>query len=124
MNSKRYSIGFLIVSLILFCLISGAYQYSYRRALKKAQKELAQQEEKLAQQESVAAGGDALKNDCYYLTEKNGYVAVCLSDKKTVYEYTTIEVADLPATLQNEIKNGKYIRDLEELYGFLENYSS
>ena len=30
---------------------------------------------------------------------------VCLQDKKTVYEYTSIEVTRLPVTLQNEIKN-------------------
>ena len=61
---------------------------------------------------------------CYYLLEVNGYVAVYLDDKKTIYEYTSIDVETLPVLLQNEVKNGKYIKDIEELYGFLENYSS
>ena len=65
-----------------------------------------------------------MKNYCYYLLEKNGYVVVYLSDKETIYEYTSIDVETLPETVQNEVKNGKYIEDMEELYGFLENYSS
>ena len=73
---------------------------------------------------SVAADGQALKDDCYYLKELNGYVVVYLSDKKTVYEYTDISLEDLPENLQKEIQNGKYIETSESLYGFLENYSS
>ena len=56
--------------------------------------------------------------------EVNGYIVVYLSDKETPYEYTDIRYDDLPAVLRQEIRNGKYIADLEELYGFLENYSS
>ena len=47
-----------------------------------------------------------------------------MSDRETIYEYTSIDVETLPVTVQNEVKNGKYIEDIEELYGFLENYSS
>ncbi|MBR4999103.1 MAG: hypothetical protein IKY10_04400 [Clostridia bacterium] len=47
-----------------------------------------------------------------------------MSDRETVYEYTDILVSELPYVLQNEIKNGKYIENMQELYGFLENYSS
>ena len=58
-----------------------------------------------------------MKNYCYYLLEKNGYVVVYLSDRETIYEYTSIDVETLPETVQNEVKNGKYIEDMEELYG-------
>ena len=56
--------------------------------------------------------------------EVNGYVVVYLSDKKTAYEYTDILYDVLPATIREEIRNGKYMESTEELYGFLENYSS
>ena len=56
--------------------------------------------------------------------EVNGYVVVFLSDKKTAYDYTSIEVSTLPTELQNEVKNGKYIESTQLLYSFLENYSS
>ena len=65
-----------------------------------------------------------MEDDGYYLAEKNGYVVVYLSDKKTVYEYTDILFRDLPEDLQAEIETGKPVENTELLYGFLENYSS
>lgn len=60
----------------------------------------------------------------YYLREQDGCVQVCLSDKTTVFENTSISMAALPETLQEEIRGGKYLKDQQELYSFLENYSS
>ena len=88
------------------------------------QAEINAKEQKEMNNTSVAADGQALKDDCYYLKELNGYVVVYLSDKKTVYEYTDIAYDDLPENVRNEIRYGKYIRSQADLYGFLENYSS
>lgn len=127
MNYK-YGIGFFAVSLIAFLLITGAYEMSYQKAKERAENESAASQtstENYADKTSaVEAGGEALKEDCYYLMEVNGYVVVYLSDKKTPYEYTDIVFDELPDSLQEEIRNGKYIEDAETLYGFLENYSS
>jgi hypothetical protein len=60
----------------------------------------------------------------YYLINEGGFVTVYYIDKSTVYEYTNIALDSLPANLQDEISSGKYITDLDELYNFLENYSS
>lgn len=117
---KRYSIGFLLVTLILFMVIGVAYDINYKTV--KEQAEI--KEQQLAEEESVTTEGHAFKEDCFFLMEVNGYVAVYMSDRETVYEYTDISVSELPHILQNEIKNGKYIENMEALYGFLENYSS
>ena len=45
-------------------------------------------------------------------------------DKKTVYEYTDIKVEILPEEIQKQIRSGNYITDIQQLYNFLENYSS
>lgn len=124
MNDRKYSIGFLIAGLSVLLLVSGAYQLSYHAVEERAEEEKVQDMEIQDLEESIATEGEAMKNFCYYLLEKNGYVVVYLSDKETIYEYTSIDVETLPATVQNEVKNGKYIEDIEELYGFLENYSS
>ncbi len=125
MNNKKYSIGFLIAGLAAILLISGAYQISYYTAVEHAKEEKVLPEAKEPENiDSVAAEGEATEDYSYYLLEENGYVVVYLSDKKTIYEYTSIDVEELPVLLQNEVKNGKYIKDIEELYGFLENYSS
>ncbi|MDO4311876.1 MAG: hypothetical protein Q4C52_02190 [Eubacteriales bacterium] len=124
MSDRKYSIGFVIIGLILMLLVSSAYQISYHAAMERAEEEKYSETKDNETQESIETEGEALKNECYYLMEKNGYVVVYLGDKKTVYEYTSIEVETLPVTLQNEVKNGKYMENMEELYGFLENYSS
>lgn len=134
---NKLGIGFFAVMIVALMLVTGAYQLSYQRAKEQMEVKMQAAQETRAegsQKEdtssvnpdpaSVAADGQALKEDCYYLMEVNGYVVVYLSDKKTPYEYTDIKYDDLPAELRDEIRNGKYVEDAKSLYGFLENYSS
>lgn len=134
---NKLGIGFFGVMIVALMLVTGAYQLSYQRAkenmevklkvAKETQTEGSPGEETKAatpDPATVAADGQALKEDCYYLMEVNGYVVVYLSDKKTPYEYTDIKCDGLPSEMQNEIRNGKYMEDAKALYGFLENYSS
>lgn len=126
----KYSIGFFAVMVLALTLVTGAYQLSYRQAKERSEMKVAEEtkpgEPAVTSKEpsAVAADGQALKDDCYYLMEVNGYVVVYLSDKKTPYEYTDIKYDGLPLEMQEEIKNGKYMEDAKALYGFLENYSS
>ena len=130
---NKLGIGFFAVMIVALMLVTGAYQLSYQRAKEQMEVKMQAAQETRAegsQKEdassvnpdpaSVAADGQALKEDCYYLMEVNGYVVVYLSDKKTPYEYTDIKYDDLPAELRDEIRNGKYVEDAKSLYGFLE----
>ena len=104
---KKYMIGFFsVLFLITGCLIAG-YQVSYNNLLEKEK----------AIEESVS-------DDAYYLKELHGYVAVYLQDGTTLYETTSLSVNNLPDEVQQDLKNGIYLKSAEELYGFLENYSS
>ncbi len=113
---NKLGIGFFAVMIVALMLVTGAYQLSYQRAKEQMEVKMQAAQETRAegsQKEdassvnpdpaSVAADGQALKEDCYYLMEVNGYVVVYLSDKKTPYEC---------------------VEDAKSLYGFLENYSS
>lgn len=60
----------------------------------------------------------------YYLIEEFGYVNIYNADQETIYEYTEIPIGDLPEELQQEICTGKGVVNEQELYDFLENYSS
>lgn len=60
----------------------------------------------------------------YYLVEEDGKVVVYKGDKKTLFEPTEILTASLPKHLQMQIQQGKMLDSEEELYNFLENYSS
>ncbi len=60
----------------------------------------------------------------YVIIEEEGYLTVYMQDLTTIYMYTDIRMQDLNPTLQDEIRIGKPFVSLEELYDFLENYSS
>lgn len=120
---NKYGIGFLLFLILIVFGITCAYQLSLNRGKREIQAEKTAEKQK-TQDLSIAADGQALKEDCYYLKSLNGYVVVYLNDKKTVYEYTDIPLDGLPETLQQEIHNGKYVETTAALYGFLENYSS
>ena len=60
----------------------------------------------------------------FYLAAYDNEVIVYLEDRKTVYIETDISLDSLPAHLQQNIIDMMWIRDEEELYSFLENYSS
>lgn len=123
---NKYSIGFLSCCACLIIAVTFAYQFSYQKAKERAEKLRIEEQQAKAEKDmsSVTTGSKASKNDCYYLMEVNGYIVVYLSDKKTPYEYTDIHYDELPDLLRQEIRNGKYIESTDELYGFLENYSS
>ena len=60
----------------------------------------------------------------YFAKSFNGYVVILNGDEKTVYEYTQISLDALPDNLREDILEGYYIASEEDLYNFLENYTS
>ena len=117
----KYVIGFFSCLLLAAVLLTAGYQLSYRHVMDRQE---ARAEEEASTTESIAAEGEAVQEDGFYLSELHGYVVVYLSDKTTIYEYTNIVTADLPEDVRQEIEKGKEIRTIKKLYGFLENYSS
>lgn len=60
----------------------------------------------------------------YYLKSENGYIVAYYGDKKTVFDYTSVSVENLPLRDQQDLEEGILVKNLEQLYGLLENYSS
>lgn len=60
----------------------------------------------------------------YYIMEKNGYLAIYLKDKTTLYDNTDILYKNLDETTKKQVKDGLYISSLEDLYDFLQNHTS
>jgi len=60
----------------------------------------------------------------FVLVNNDNYVTVYQLPENEIYEYTDVIMDVLPAELQEEIRQGKYLRNEEELYNFLENYTS
>lgn len=123
---KKYLIGFFsVLFLITGCLIAG-YEVSYRNMLAQEKVLDAVQKEKSdsIQIRRSSAKGEAVSDHSYYLKDLHGYVAVYLQDGTTIYEITDLSVNNLPEKVREDLKNGLYLDSAEELYGFLENYSS
>lgn len=62
--------------------------------------------------------------DGFYLAVADHQVIVLEADKKTVYMETGISFVSLPPATARAVVQMKHIRDEEELYNFLESYSS
>ena len=60
----------------------------------------------------------------FYLMVADHYVIVYEKDRQTVHMNTDILLDSLSEELQAQIIEGKYIEDEQELYNFLESYSS
>ena len=60
----------------------------------------------------------------FYLVNKKNYVVVYCDDLETVYMNTNITLDSLPDELKQEVIQKKYMATEEELYNFLESYSS
>lgn len=110
--NRKYGVGIILLSALFLSFISfGAYREYSKESVDE-------------QMENVSIESSTFDKEGYYLLETNGYVVVYESDRHTPYEYTDIVFEELPEILKQEIKNGKYIKNEEELYGFLENYTS
>ncbi|MBR5578073.1 MAG: hypothetical protein IKW28_03645 [Lachnospiraceae bacterium] len=60
----------------------------------------------------------------YYLMVQDGKIVVMEEDKKTIYLSTDIYAEALSDSLKQELILGKFIHTIDELYGFLESYTS
>ncbi|MDE7187054.1 MAG: hypothetical protein K2O13_06055, partial [Lachnospiraceae bacterium] len=60
----------------------------------------------------------------YYLMVEDHFIVVYEEDKQRLHMNTDILLEELNDKLKAEIIQGKYIENEEELYNFLESYSS
>ena len=74
--------------------------------------------------EPVAESALIQKSYEYVIVAEDGYLSVYRADQKTKSMDTDISVKELNDDIKEEIRHGKKFENAEELYGFLENYSS
>ena len=75
--------------------------------------------------ETAVQVSDGKSSDERFLVkEEEGYLVIYDRVSMKRYDETTIQVSDLPKRLQELIEDGLYFSNEEELYAFLENYSS
>ena len=60
----------------------------------------------------------------YYITDKDGYLVILKEDKTTIFLVTQISVNALDESEIIKIKNGIGVKDIYDLYGYLESLTS
>jgi len=109
-------------SFILGAAILTGAGYLWNTSLETAQEK--KQEKSKPKQEEMKETASSETPYEYVIVNDNGYLTVYQKDLKTVYFQTDIPYAELHTELQKKIDQGYLIQDAEELYDFLENYSS
>lgn len=64
------------------------------------------------------------QEDGYYAVNENGYVVIYYQNGNNYYDFTNIAVEKLPEIVQKQIKKGISFQNLEEVYDFVQTYSS
>lgn len=77
-----------------------------------------------SQDEVIEVSDGKASDERFLVKEEDGYLVIYDRVAMMRYDETTIQLYDLPERLQELVANGLYFSDEEELYAFLENYSS
>ena len=64
------------------------------------------------------------KQGKFFARNEDGYVVIYNCETMSRYDETAILVCNLPESWQKKLEDGLFFKDEEELYEFLENYSS
>lgn len=126
MNMKKTnSIRILFIVTILLFLCFMVYLFYLSKETPQEQQQSIPETEQLTETEEILAETSNLPMDAIFiLKDCDGYLAVYLIAQDAVYMYTDITMDTLPKSLQEEISAGKTFSDTEELFQFLETYSS
>ncbi len=125
-------VGIILTAALCFCIgfwvgtAKNWEAYEQRIALleQNIERLLSKQQQAEAEKENAAESLNVIEPYAYVLLAEDGFVAVYQADRETLYATTGILVDNLPDNLQQEIQDGKIIDSEEQLYSFLENYSS
>ena len=123
-NTKRMRTFFLSALILSTMAWIGGRQY-YLKLNEREQEKIAQIQEAETEQfkESVESANIQNKKT-FVIREEDGYLNVYFGEADDLYMYTGIAYQGLPEELKKEISNGKTFDTLEDLYRFLESYSS
>lgn len=115
--NKKYGIGLSFLAIIIITVITFASysEYEYMKSTEPKEN---------TKSSYITTQGNARKQEEFIIRELNGFVVVYKNDNKTIYEYTTIPMDQIPATMRSKIQSGLHIYGRQKLYGFLENFTS
>ncbi|MGN0341577.1 MAG: hypothetical protein ACI4DO_02185 [Roseburia sp.] len=114
---------FIVTMVLLLCFLVYLF-YSMNRPSGDSQTPSTEQEQISETEEILQKTSNIPSDAIFILKDCDGYLTVYLIAEDTVYMYTDITMDSLPQSLQEEIDTGKTFSNAEELFRFLESYSS
>ncbi len=128
---KRIGIYFFCV-VAIGCITSSILYWEKERPGKiSVEKSTEEKEDAIAEDTTTQAAESVIKIEDgnpkqakFLIIEEDGYLVIYNQTTSERYDNTSIYVKDLPDRLQKELENGLYFLNEQELYEFLENYSS
>ena len=120
----KYSVGVLFSVCVLCFAYYASYRWTHSYELSGDDILNMQAKDVAFSKDKKVSAADASEKGKFYLKEENGKITVYRTKEDILYEYTNIHMDRLPESLQEEIKEGKYLEDFSDLYNFLENYST
>ena len=128
---KRISIYFFCV-VAIGCITSSILYWEKERPGKiTVEKSTEEKEEVIIEETTTQTAENVIKIEesnpkkaQLFIIEEDGYLVIYNQITSERYDNTSIYVKDLPERLQKELESGLYFYNEQELYDFLENYSS
>ena len=128
---KRISIYFFCVVAIGCITSSILYWEKERHGKITVEKSTEEKEEVIIEETTTQTAENVIKIEesnpkkaQFLIIEEDGYLVIYNQITSERYDNTSIYVKDLPERLQKELESGLYFYNEQELYDFLENYSS
>ena len=114
---------FLLIYIVVITVLCGYMCYAafYKKDKNKV---IHQVQSTAAQKEKQTTAATAQARTTYGLAIKDGSLVVINNHTREVFEYTDMKQEDLPSDILKMIQDKKIFESREEVYHFLESYSS
>ena len=112
-----------ITSSILYRKNEMADEIRLEKAIQNEATENIEQTEQIVG-ETIEVSDSSMSRAGFLVVEEDGYLVIYDKSAMKKYDETTILVSNLPERVRLKLEEGIYFTSEEELYAFLENYSS
>lgn len=116
---------FLLIYIVIITVLCGYMYYAafYRKDVEKNE-QIHQVQSTVTETTTKAVKATTEKKITYGLKIKDGTLVVINNQTKEVFEYTDMKKEDLPEDILKMLQEKTVFKDQEEVYHFLESYSS
>ena len=125
---QRYTVGlFFILVILLIVICISSFWIRHRKPEKMVDPYFYETEEQIQNKQDTSTTvftQDVINPDGYYILYKGNTIGVYYSDKETLFFTTDLKIEDVSEEMMEHLREGIYMEKEEDVYHFLESYSS